>query len=49
MGTVSEATVAERISERTKGEQKYISGYSSPVKYATIRVRCSTCGGEWEN
>lgn len=48
MGIISEATVAKRISKSTNNEQEYVSGYSSPVKRAKIRVKCNICGEMWE-
>ena len=46
MGKCSEKTIAKRISEKTGGQMKYISGYSVPVKYAILRVKCSVCGND---
>lgn len=48
MGIISEATVAKRIGESTNNEQEYVSGYSSPAKYARIKVKCNVCGMTWE-
>lgn len=48
MGLISEATVAKRIKENTNGKQEYVSGYSTPIKYARVRVRCTVCGETWE-